>query len=84
MSGTMKTGIISVRIERIRRNVSVLPHPIHDERTTAEIKARLTEEDGWHHHAYAVSRFCATAKEARELAESLEKGFADARPVRVQ
>lgn len=77
-------NVIAIRIQRIRRSVHVFTEPLHDERTAEELKARLTEEAGWVHHAYAVSRLCATADQAREVYESIKGGFADAKPVRVQ
>jgi hypothetical protein len=79
-----KPHTIAIRIQRIRRSVHVFTEPLHDERTAEELKARLTEEAGWFHHAYAVSRLCATADQARELYESIRAGFRDARPVRAQ
>ena len=58
----------SMTVERMRREVVILPNPLHDPAITAKIKACFTEADGWSHVApFAVFRRCRSATEAKEL-----------------
>ena len=62
----------SMTVERNRRQVTILPKPLHDPRITRQLKERYTEADGWNHSAhFAVYRFCTTVAEAKALEERL-------------